>query len=85
MTTQIMPDLLRRMKADPDADVRLIVRVKGDPAAAAEHLAGGPLRVLRTFTLISGLAVAGQARDGLRLLDEPWVERVEEDRVVRVL
>jgi hypothetical protein len=85
MTTKIAPDLLRRMKADPDADVRLIVRVKGEPAPAAQHLAGGPLRVLRTFTLVPGLAVAGKARDGLRLLDEPWVDRVEEDREVRVM
>jgi hypothetical protein len=85
MTTKIAPDLLRRMKANPDADVRLIVRVKGDPAPAAEQLDGGALRVLRTFTLVPGLAVAGKARDGLRLLDESWVEHVEEDRQVRVM
>jgi len=83
--TKIMPDLLRRMKADPDAQVRLIVRVDGDPAPAAERLAGGPVRVLRTLTLVPSLAVAGKARDCLRLLDEPWVDRVEEDRPVQAM
>lgn len=83
--TKIAPDLLRRMQEEPDAEMRLIVRVDGDPAPAAERLAGGPLRVLRTFTLVPGLAVAGKANDALRLLDEPWVSRVEEDREVRTM
>ncbi len=85
MANKIMPDLLRQMKAAPDAEMRLIVRVEGDPAPAAARLAGGPVRVLRTFTLVPGLAVAGKARDCLRLLDEPWVSRVEEDRQVRTM
>lgn len=83
--TKIMPDLLQRMETDPDAEMRLIVRVDGDPVPAAERLAKGPVRVLRTFTLVPGLAVAGKARDCLRLLDEPWVRQVEEDRPVRAM
>jgi len=85
MTSKIAPDLLRRMETEPDAEVRLIVRVDGDPAPAADRLAGGPVRVLRTFTLVPGLAVVGKAADCLRLLDEPWVSRMEEDRPVRAM
>jgi len=85
MTKKIMPDLLRRMREDPESDMRLIVLVEGDPAPAAERLTSGPVRVLRTFTLVPGLAVVGKARDCLRLLDEPWVSRVEEDREVRTM
>ncbi|MBU1877794.1 MAG: hypothetical protein KJ734_02475, partial [Chloroflexi bacterium] len=59
--TKIMPKLLECMQADPDAEMRLIVRVNGDPAQAAEHLAAGPMRVLRQFTLVPGMAVAGKA------------------------
>jgi len=85
MMTKIMPDLLRRMKEDPESNMRLIVRVEGDPSPVAERLTGGPVRVLRTFTLVPGLAVVGKARDCLRLLDEPWVSRLEEDREVHTM
>jgi hypothetical protein len=38
--------------------------------------------IKREYSLLKAFAVKGRASNALRLLDEPWVEKVEEDKTV---
>lgn len=64
--------------------MRLIVRVAGDLAQAQTRLAELNVPVLRSLRLINAVAVSCPAETALALLQEPWVEAIEEDRRVFV-
>ena len=77
--------LVRRLKDAPDADFRLILRVSGDLSDAVAKLQQDSVEVRRTLSLIRSLAVRASGRQALRLLDEPWLLRMEEDSIVRAM
>jgi hypothetical protein len=43
------------------------------------------VEVRRTLSLIRAVAVRASGRQALRLLDEPWLVRMEEDSIVRAM
>lgn len=77
--------LVRRLREAPDADFLLILRVSGEPGDAAGKLQATSVEVRRTLSLIRAVAVRASGRQALRLLDEPWLLRMEEDSAVRAL
>jgi rRNA processing protein Krr1/Pno1 len=76
--------LRARLQERQQGTVRLIIRVTGDMAQATARLAERQVTVLRSFRLINAVAVSCSAETALALLQEPWVQAVEEDRQVFV-
>lgn len=77
--------LIRQLKQSPAGEFYLILRVSGDVEDVTEKLRAGPIEVRRLLRLIGAVAVRAQGHEALRLLDEPWLVRMEEDRPVRAL
>lgn len=82
---EIDAKLSSRLKSDPDAVVQLIVRATDDPAAVADRARALGIKVRRQYRLTRSLAIAGKASLCLRLLDEPGVTSIEEDREVHTM
>jgi hypothetical protein len=81
----IAPELKTKLKRDPQALVKLIVRLKDAPDKRIADLKARGLDVRRIFTLISAVAVQGSAETFLALANESWVLSVEEDKPVHTL
>jgi hypothetical protein len=64
--------------------VRLIVRIVGEIAQAEKRLVELGADVLRSFSLTKAVAVSCSAATALLLLEESWVQSIEEDRQVTV-
>jgi len=79
---RIEPALQAKLQQRPQDTVRLIVRVAGDVTQAVARLKELEVEVLRSFTLIQAVAVSSSAATALTLLQEAWVQTVEEDRQV---
>ncbi len=79
---RIEPALQAKLQQRPQDTVRLIVRVAGDVTQAVARLKELEVEVLRSFTLIQAVAVLCSAATALTLLQEPWVQTVEEDQQV---
>jgi hypothetical protein len=77
--------LYRKLAADPGQSVALIVRTRGDPTPHLSRLEQLGLQVGRQFKLLPSVSVTGLAGAALKLLDEGWVEKIEEDRPVRTM
>ncbi len=77
--------LIEKLKANPEAEVHLIVRLKRDAGHDLSRLSAMGLRVRHRFRLTRTIAVTGRAADCLDLIDEPWVESVEEDKPVTTM
>ena len=77
--------LRRKLAADPEQPVALIVRTDGDPTPHLPRLAELGLRVGHQFRLVPGVSVTGSAGAALLLLDEEWVIKIEEDRPVTTM
>lgn len=77
--------LRQKLTQMPQAEVRLIVRVRGDLNACADEAAARGLQVTRKLKLLPALAIRGRAQVCLGLLDEPWVTRIEADRPVKAM
>jgi hypothetical protein len=82
---EIKDNLRARLEQDPQARIRLIVRVEGDLDQAGDLLRAQGWQVGRKMTLISGWAVEGSASQVLALAHESWVQSIEEDRVVHTM
>ena len=82
---EIKNNLRARLEQNPQARIRLIVRVKGDLDQAAETMRAQGWKVRRKMALIAGLAVEGPAGDALTLANEAWVRSIEEDRAVHTM
>ena len=78
-------DLKSKWQRDPDATVRLIVRVTDNPSAHVAQVEAHGLVVRYTYSLISALAVQGAAAAALALANEPWIISIEEDKPVRTM
>ena len=64
--------------------MRLIVRVAGDMPQAEKRLTALGAKVIRSFSLTKAVAVSCSAATALSLVDQPWVQSIEEDRQVTV-
>ena len=76
--------LQTKLETRPEETVRLIVRIAGDMSQATVRLTELGVTVRRSFTLIKAVAVSCSASTALALLQEPWVQMIEEDRQVFV-
>ena len=76
-------ELLERLKADPEAEFRLIVKTAGEPGQYLTHLQTLGIEVRRKFKLTRSLAITAKADTALQLANETWVEKIEEDQIVR--
>ena len=75
----------QRLRNNPNTQVRVIVRTKGNPSQFTQALESKGLHVVRTSTLINAATVEGTAKATLALCDEDWVERIEEDKPVHTM
>ena len=81
----ISQDLRSKLQKNANATVRLIVRLKDDPAGHVAAVQARGLIVRHIYSLISAIAIEGSASASLALADEPWVASVEEDSAVHTL
>lgn len=78
-------ELLDRLRADPEAEFRLIVKTEGEPGQYLARLQALGIEVRRKFGLTRSLAITARAAAALQLADEAWVEKIEEDQIVRTM
>ena len=83
MATKFASGLRENLSSKGETQVRLILRIQGDPANARKAAEKAGLRILRTFRLFSGFAVSGPASAILSLANASWLARIEPDRPVR--
>ena len=79
---KVTAELLEKLQARGDAQVHLIVRTTGDSSQYVALLAERGIEVRQRFRLTRRLAIQGPAAMCLSLVDEPWIEVLEEDRPV---
>jgi hypothetical protein len=82
---KIDAELLERLKADPETEFMLIVRTEGEPGQYLTRLQALGMEVRRKFRLTRSLAITARADAALQLADEAWVEKIEEDQMVRTM
>ncbi|MSP12482.1 MAG: hypothetical protein EXR62_05940 [Chloroflexi bacterium] len=82
---KISPELLQKLKSQPQETASLVVRVTGDPEAVAQQAHAWGITVRHVYRLSPGIAVEGSANACLRLLDLPSVVSIEPDQTVHVL
>jgi hypothetical protein len=85
MMSKVDAKLLERLKADPEAEFRLIVKAKGEPGQYLTRLQALGIAVRHRFRLTRSLAVTARADAALQLADEAWVEKIEKDQIVRTM
>jgi len=83
--SNVVSELHQAWREQPQKQVDLIVRVKGDLDQRSTALAGRGAEVRYRFRLTGSVAIRCTGRVALALLDEPWVTRVEPDRPVKAL
>jgi hypothetical protein len=83
--SKVEDKLLERLKADPKAEFRLIAKAKGEPGQYFARLQALGIEVRHMFRLTRSLAVTARADVALQLADEAWVEKIEEDQIVRTM
>jgi hypothetical protein len=82
---KIDAELLERLRAEPEAEFRLIVKTEGQPGQYLARLQALGIAVRRKFRLTRSLAITARADTALQLADEAWVEKIEEDQIVRTM
>jgi hypothetical protein len=82
---KIKAEFENRLRADPSAQVAVIVTTDGPPADFTPRAEAVGLEVHRQYKLRHMLALRGPANAALALLDEPWVLSVEEDQPVTTM
>ena len=85
LVATISQELKSKLQKNGNATVRLIVRLKDDPASHVAAVQARGLTVRHTYSLISAIAIEGSASASLALADESWVASVEEDSAVHTL
>ena len=78
-------ELLERLKADPKAEFRLILKTEGEPGQYLTRLQGLGVEIRHKFKLTRSLAITATADAALQLADEAWVEKIEKDQIVRTM
>jgi hypothetical protein len=85
MVNKVDAKLLERLKADPEAEFRLIVKAKEEPGQYLSRLQALGIEVRHKFRLTRSLAITARADAALQLADEAWVEKIEQDQIVRTM
>ncbi|MCR4406015.1 MAG: hypothetical protein NUW24_03700 [Anaerolineae bacterium] len=75
-------ELLEKLRAAGTAQVQLIVRTTDEPGRYVALLKERGIEVRQQFRLTRRMAIQGPAAACLSLVQEPWVEVLEEDRPV---
>jgi len=75
----------KRLRSNPTAHVRVIVRTAQAPTQYVSALEAKGFKVIRTSTLINAVTVEGSAQLALTLSNEAWIVRVEEDKIVHTM
>ncbi len=78
-------ELKEKLQSLGEEEVNLIIHFKGEPSSCNARLREMGFEIRREYSLLKAFAVKGRALDALKLLDEPWVEKVEEDKTVSIL
>ena len=82
---KIDAELLEKLRADPEAEFRLIVKTQGEPGQYLARLQALGIEVRRKFKLTRSLAITARADAALQLADKAWVEKIEQDQIVRTM
>lgn len=82
---KIKAEFEKRLRADPLAQVAVIVTTAGPPGEFVPRAEAIGLEVHRQYKLRHMLALRGLANAVLALLEEPWVLSVEEDQPVTTM
>lgn len=82
---KIASNLQKRLQLDPDANVSLILRLTDSPDHHVNALTALGLTIRFTFTLTPAVAVQGKASACLKLVEQPWVLAIEEDKPVHTM
>lgn len=77
-------ELKEKLERLGEGEVDLIVRFKGDPSLCSARLKEMGFEVKREYSLLKAFAIRGKASVAIKLLEEPWVEAVEEDKPVSI-
>ena len=85
LVKKIDAELLEKLKADPEAEFRLIVKTQGEPGQYLARLQALGIEVRRKFKLTRSLAITARADAALQLADKAWVEKIEQDQIVRTM
>jgi hypothetical protein len=80
--TKIDLDFENRLRKNLQDTVRVIVRIAAEAPEIEARLQELDATVLYRFSLLRAVAISCTAETALALLQEPWVEAVEEDRPV---
>jgi hypothetical protein len=83
--TAIDASFAKKLKANPRARQRAIVRTEPPAAEHRDDCERLGLRVIRVSTLINAVTVEGAGGVLLALEREEWVVRVEEDKAVHTM
>jgi hypothetical protein len=75
----------KKLQSNPSANVRVIVRTAQAPAQCVSALEAQGFKVIRVSSLINAVTVEGKAQMALRLDQEDWVVRIEEDKLVHTM
>jgi hypothetical protein len=78
-------DFIEALKADPQAEVAVIVHVEGSPEQYTAELTDLGLQVGRVFRLTKTVSARGSAHSVLGLLQVPWVQKVELDQTITTM
>ena len=78
-------DLIDAWRAEPEAEVAVIVHVDGPADQYKEALSDLGLAVERVFRLTSTISGRGLACQVLDMLETPWIRRVELDRQITTM
>lgn len=79
---KVSAELLEKLQVVEDEQMQLIVRTTDDPGQYVALLEERGVKVRQQFRLTRRLAIQGPAATCLSLVNEPWVEILEEDRPV---
>jgi len=76
---------LKKLQADPQQSVRVIIRTQTKPELNVAQVAAAGLTVTGTTNLIRSIAATGPAGAVIALAREDWVVSIEPDQEVRAL
>ena len=80
---KVDPRLRAAWKAHGNEPVDLIVHVQGATRERSAEVEAMGAEVKRRFRLTRTLSIRCQGKTAVKLLDLPWVERIEPDRPVK--
>lgn len=79
---QISTSLDQKVKDQPQAQVKVIIRVSDNLDAHQDQLAAAGFQIRRRLGLINGFAATALGTDVQKIALEPWVVSIEPDEAV---